>query len=63
MMEKLKSIEFELILIFIGICGFIYMLKQPESKPLTSVRFQGFASAITAILLGIILILNKLKVW
>ena len=63
MLETLQKIEFEIIMIVAGICGVIYMSKQPESKPLTSVRFQGFAFAICLILLGVIFILNKLKVW
>ena len=63
MLESLQKIEFEIILIFAGICGVIYMSKQPVSKPLWSVTFKGYALAITVILFGIILILNKLKVW
>ena len=63
MLENLQKIEFEIIIIIIGIGIFIYWSKRPETYPLVSVKYQGYMVGIVLILLGVISILNRFKVW
>ena len=62
-METLSNIGFECILIVCGILYTWYISKQPTLYPLTSVTYKRYAVGVSIILLGIILILNKLHLW
>ena len=50
------------ILISIGIIVLIYTNKQPKSE-LFSIKFKGYCGGITAIIIGIIHMLNEFHVW
>lgn len=62
-MEEIKNIGIGLLMIIFGIGVLIFMSKRPPSYPLVSVNFKGYAGGVAFILLGIIYILNKLRLW
>ena len=63
MIEFIQKVEFEIVIIIIGISIFIYWSRQPETTPLTSVKFKGYAGGIALVLIGIVSILNKFNLW
>ncbi|CAN1540837.1 hypothetical protein MCEGE10_01756 [Flavobacteriaceae bacterium] len=57
-----KIIAQSLMSITVGIFIFRHAYNQPKS-PLFSIKFNGYAAGVTAILLGIIHLLNEFHLW
>jgi membrane-associated HD superfamily phosphohydrolase len=57
-----KIIVQSLMFIIVGILILFYVSKQ-EKKPLTSVKFKGYAAGVAFILLGVIHFLNEFLIW